>query len=146
MSGSELNFFADEKEVLHIVQQICSAHQEIPANNSQNFDKLTLLLCKYLEQPSLLNGSMTAIMTHLCGALLRLSLLIQQSYETSTFVSQSDYESILNCHVTQFLLVCECIQLLCRVRGFKHVLKHFPHEVSHLELCVGMVQCKVCNL
>ena len=159
MSGSELNFFADEEEVLHIVKNICSSFpreddRRIHTNISQNFDRLTLLLCKYLEQPSLLNGSMTAIMTHLCEALLRLSLSIQQrsgssneistpSSSSSSFASTSDNEPMSNFYVTQFLLICECIQLLCRVRGFKHVLKHFPHEVSHLELCVGMIQNKV---
>ena len=29
--------------------------------------------------------------------------------------------------------ICKCLQVLCRVRGFKHVTKFFPHEVSQLE-------------
>lgn len=160
MSGCELSFFADEKEVLQIIENLCSplptsSNQDVSDVNikiSQQFDRLTLLLCKYLEQPSLLNGSMTSIMTHLCDTLLRLSLSIKQSNDTSLSLSsnhssdESGDTSTSNYLINHFLVICECIQLLCRVRGFKQVLKHFPHEVSHLELCVGMIQYKVSKL
>lgn len=33
------------------------------------------------------------------------------------------------------LHVCKFIQLLCRIRGFKQVAKHLPHEVHQLEPC-----------
>lgn len=151
MSGSDLNFFADESEVLQIITCLCGPHDQIENkfdddSSRQKFDRLSTLLCKYLEQPSLLNGSMTSIMAHFCGALLRLSLAIQQSQLiTGSNFSSSNIsdESVASPRTAQFLLVCESIQLLCRVRGFKHVLKHFPHEVSHLELCVNTIQCQV---
>lgn len=29
---------------------------------------------------------------------------------------------------------------MCRVRGYKHVVKQFPHEVSHIEACMRMLR------
>jgi hypothetical protein len=34
------------------------------------------------------------------------------------------------------------LQLLCRVRGYKHVVKLFPHEVSHIEACMRLLGCQ----
>ena len=39
--------------------------------------------------------------------------------------------------------VCRCIQLLSRVRGYKHILRFFPHEVSHLEMNMSLLKCQV---
>lgn len=43
----------------------------------------------------------------------------------------------------QFHAVCKTIQLIARVRGYKHVMKLFPHEVSHLEICYSLLCKKV---
>ena len=43
----------------------------------------------------------------------------------------------------QFHAICKIVQLLCRVRGFKHVMKLFPHEVSHLEMCLLLLRAQV---
>ena len=32
--------------------------------------------------------------------------------------------------------------MLCRVRGYKHVMKLFPHDVSHFEACMRMLNCQ----
>lgn len=34
------------------------------------------------------------------------------------------------------------IQLFCKVRGYKHVVKLFPHEVSHIEACMRLLGCQ----
>ena len=45
--------------------------------------------------------------------------------------------------IPQFDAVCKVVQLCCRVRGYKHVMKLFPHEVSHLELCLLLLRAQV---
>lgn len=35
--------------------------------------------------------------------------------------------------------VCKVLQLICRVRGYKHVMKLFPHEVGQLEPCLFLL-------
>ena len=36
--------------------------------------------------------------------------------------------------------LCKIIHLLCRVRGYKHVIKLFPHEAEHLEPCLILLR------
>ena len=43
----------------------------------------------------------------------------------------------------QFSSICKTLQLLCRVRGFKHIAKLFPHEVHQLELCILLLRTQV---
>jgi hypothetical protein len=31
------------------------------------------------------------------------------------------------------------VYALCRVASYKHTMKHFPHEVHHLELCLSVI-------
>lgn len=34
------------------------------------------------------------------------------------------------------------LKLFCKVRGYKHVVKLFPHEVSHIEACMRLLGCQ----
>lgn len=133
-----MSFFVDENESLNLLHDILSYSDEkigqidvnIITNNDlyqQSFDKLNYLLSKYQEQPSLLNNFTSKMMALLTDRLL---LLLQNS--------SNDY---VNVNINR---ICQCIQLLCRVRGYKHVIQYFPHEVSHLELCVNLLRRQVC--
>ena len=37
------------------------------------------------------------------------------------------------------------LRLFCRVRGFKHVFKLFPHEVYHFEICLFLLRAQDFN-
>lgn len=39
--------------------------------------------------------------------------------------------------------ICKATYSLCRVVGYKYVLKHFPHEVNHLEECLILLSKQV---
>ena len=39
--------------------------------------------------------------------------------------------------------ICKATYSLCRVVGYKYVLKHFPHEVNHLEECLFLLKKQV---
>jgi tubulin-specific chaperone D len=42
----------------------------------------------------------------------------------------------------QFHAICKVLQLFCRVRGYKYIIKFFPHEVSHVEVCMLALQAQ----
>jgi hypothetical protein len=44
---------------------------------------------------------------------------------------------------SQFHVICKVLQLFCRIRGYKHVIKYFPHEVWHIELCMSALRAQV---
>lgn len=136
-SGNDLNFFVDEVEVFNLVDNVCDIHNldVFPTN----YRKLESLLQKYQEQPSLLNTSMLSMMTKFTSELTKVSTQFQ-----SNLFTNSD-EIIMKSRMTHFHNICQTVQLLCRVRGFKNILKYFTHEVSHLEMCLYMLGMQVIN-
>ena len=171
MIGNDQIFFVDEVEVFKILGDVCSIENiydkewTLTSKFVSIYERLTYLLTKYLEQPAILNGSMLQMLTILCNSLLDLAEKFQLKLDTN-ITSEGDILINLNKHLSSelsahnpldknnvknedqnvmdhFHAICMCIQLLCRVRGFKHVLKYFPHEVRHLELCVIMLRLQV---
>lgn len=61
-------------------------------------------------------------------------------------MTDSTHEMVM-CNVTvqrmeskQFHAICKVLQLFCRVRGYKYIIKFFPHEVTHVEVCMVALQ------
>lgn len=163
MIGNDQIFFVDEIEVFKILGDVCSiennygAEWTLTTRFTSIFERLTFSLTKYLEQPAILNGSMLQMLTILCNSLLDLAEKFQRKLESNSTTELDILNNLTNKNSDQYIknnnedqnmmnhfhAICMCIQLLCRVRGFKHVLKYFPHEVRHLELCVIMLRLQV---
>jgi hypothetical protein len=79
-------------------------------------------LTKYQEQPQLLDGSLEAIVQPL-AMLLREAAVCSTAQDTSTVQG-----------------VCRMLHVLISVRGYKTVVRFFPHEAADLErvLQVGL--------
>lgn len=72
-------------------------------------------LTKYQEQPQLLDGSLEAIVQPL-AVLLRQAAVCSTTQDTSTVQA-----------------VCRMLHVLISVRGYKTVVRFFPHEAADLE-------------
>lgn len=125
--NGELSFFGESVEVISIIQSICE--EESRADYTVLTENLSAILLKYQEQPVLLNASLPDMLEPLMEAILAAADSI---INTTT--------STANLH---FNGMCKVVQLICRVRGFKHVVKHFPHNVANLELCLVLLQKQV---
>ncbi len=123
-----MSFFIDKDVVISLIGLICQI--ENISNFSIHFEKLSSLLSKYQEQPSLLNSSMTKLMEPLSDKLIDISTAV---YSKSHSLNQIDH----------LHGICQTIQLLCRIRGFKSIQKYFTHEVFHLEICLHMLRLQV---
>ena len=183
MIGNDTVFFVDEVEVFRILHDVSQVGEiyKLDWNVEKNFnsvlERLTFLLTKYLEQPAILNNSMLPMLSILCSSLLKIAEKFQKKLELLNHYSDGlnnlNHKSITELEdiymMNHFHAISQCIQLLCRVRGFKHVLKYFPvsmsmtlfvvrnhysyfslvslyfsqHEVLHLELCVMMLRLQV---
>ncbi len=115
--SSELTLFVDKHEVLLCIGEIIA---DVKAFEIR-FEHLEKLLGKYQEQPTLLNSALDEMITPMTSTLLSMILADEAN----------KWKNI--CENTHFDALCKVIQLICKVRGFKHVVKLFPHEVSHLE-------------
>lgn len=76
---------------------------------------LALQLTKYQEQPQLLDGSLEAIVQPL-AVLLRQAAVSSTAQDTGTVQG-----------------VCHMLHVLISVRGYKTVVRFFPHEAADLE-------------
>eukprot|EP01031_Cornospumella_fuschlensis_P039379 gene39379-47934_t len=116
--GSNLSFFGEKQQVLEWLQSLCM--EEIPVRREQLLESLDKTLIKYQEQPQLLGPHIESLMDPVNAALVD---LLGRSDNLSA------KENLMLLHISKF------IQLLCRIRGFKQVAKHLPHEVHQLEPC-----------
>jgi hypothetical protein len=126
--SGEISFFSDKEEVLVAINEICSNKWEIIFE--KKFDWLQLVLGRYQEQPTLLGSSIQELITPMTDKMLDI---------VSTIDTQSKGE-FQKLDTPQLHAICKVIQLICRVRGFKHVNKVLPHEVSHLEICLFLLR------
>jgi hypothetical protein len=117
--GSEISYFQDKEDVLRVIGLICLSGDEKEFEG--HFEWLEPTLGKYQEQPVLLQESLPYMIDPLTEKLLNI-IESDKVNMWANVVNNKHFDSI-----------CRVIQLICRVRGFKHVVKLFPHEVSHLE-------------
>jgi hypothetical protein len=134
---SESIFFVEKEDVLNTILRICDTNWEIAWN--KEWQSLELTLNKYQEQPLLLAPHMVELVEP-CTACILTTL------STVTFEDRNNlvagFQRIM---VPQVHAVCKVLRLLCKVRGFKHVYKLFPHEVHHFEVCLFLLRAQDVN-
>ena len=118
--GGDLSFFGERSVVVQFILKCCSPAWE---TSFSNFDRITLTLSKYQEQPVLLNPHLTEMLSPITTRMLEMVSSSGSDDPTISPLQKSDEP--------QFHALCKIVQLCCRVRGYKHVMKLFPHEVSH---------------
>jgi hypothetical protein len=114
----EAVFFVEREEVLAKIASVC--REGGCGSFEATFEYLVATLGKYQEQPTLLNSSLGDMMSPLTTRMLEL---------VETRGQQQELDA-----------VCKVLRLISRVRGFKHVVKLFPHEVAHLEACLSVLK------
>eukprot|EP00981_Chlorochromonas_danica_P003320 scaffold644_cov168-Ochromonas_danica.AAC.12 len=117
------SFFIEKQEVLTLLTDFI----HLPASVNQKererlLEELTKILLRYQEQSHLLGPHIEDLLKPLNQSLI--TYLLQDKADRD--------ESYL-------LDICKFIQVCCRVRGFKHIAKHLPHEVHQLEPCCALL-------
>lgn len=122
------SFFAERDAVLEDVAGMISTADASAAAILGT--RVATVLDRYQEQPHLLDPSLPAIVGPLmqkCRELLRLSVEKEDGVSGRAFPLQVQQgAAYLQC---LFSVVYRC----CKVRGYKAILRHFPHEVADLE-------------
>lgn len=116
----------EEADEIHaMVEQVISTKGACAA---KLFPRYRDIMHKYQEQPQLLDGYLEGIVVPL-SKLLREHAVVQASSDMSTL-----------------LAVCRLLHVLVIVRGYKTVVKFFPHEAADLErvLQVGNLTSGCC--
>ena len=85
---------------------------------------------KYQEQPTLLDGHVRAIIATLTQK------IVEKVAGDRSWYGPVEGSEAGELHQSLILYIQKCFSLLyvlCKVRGYKAILKYFPHEVSRLE-------------
>ena len=130
------SYFREREDVLVAIASVCAGGGQAEggwdeAGFVKSFEFLTLTLGKYQEQPTLLSSSLGEMVEPLTQQLVNILELAQNADG-----APSDDKAA----TPQLHAVCKVLQLISRVRGFKHVVKLFPHEVSNLEPCLLLLR------
>lgn len=118
-----MSYFIEKDEVLCVIEKISSL-TSLSDDFSTKFEWLTAIIGKYQEQPLLINSALPELTEPLTK---RITSIVHEFHES---------------FVPQLNGLCKVFQLLCRVRGYKHVMKQLPHGVESLELCFNLLQQK----
>lgn len=128
--GSATSYLSasDKNEALRVIKLL--SQKDIPNSTNEfnildedlhSFEALAKVLAPFQEQPQILGPHMS-------------DLLVPLNHSLNSI---DDVSSSYNSY--QLHLCCKTIQLLCRVRGYKYVMKLLPHEVHHIEICMNLL-------
>ena len=82
----------------------------------------------YSEQPNIIRSVIKDLVTPIMNCIDQLTTLILANQNSQTIIDSTDAIQHVHC-------LCKLLYVICKVAGFKHVMKVFPHEVIHLEKC-----------
>ena len=153
-----VTFFSDRDEVLRLIAEVVALqynqHSDIAANArafGTRYELLLLTLNKYQEQPLLIAPALPQLLQPLVDTLLATTASLS-AYKIAggaptdsggtdgdrgaQVVAVEGKDDAYEYSALKLNHACKVIQLLCKVRGFKHVSKLLPHEVHQLETCL----------
>ena len=124
--GSALNAFAETDEVDGLISKLSVLSEE------RYRERLTEILDLYQEQPHLLDPHLPGYLSRLVEAILQIHTVKSQDGTEN----KKPLEDIINeAHSASF-----CAQQLIKVRGHKVAVRHFPHEVHHVEAVLDILE------
>ena len=133
---AEHSFFVDKDEVFNLINDISGdGWEKIWQSHIESLDKI---LSKYQEQPMILGPYIEEMVQPLMSCLAEVVHNLDNNINNNN--NNIDNNFIKSKTMSHFHATCSCLYIVCRVRGYKHVSKHFPHEVSQLENCILLLQ------
>ena len=120
--GSALDAFAEVDEVNELISDLNALGEE------RYKERITEILDLYQEQPHLLDPHLPGFLSRLINAILKIG---SNTKENDTVRPKCVDEA----HSAAF-----CAQQLVKVRGHKVAVRHFPHEVHHVEAVLAILE------
>ncbi|DAZ95162.1 TPA: hypothetical protein N0F65_012416 [Lagenidium giganteum] len=144
-SRCEKEHFEENEEVAQLVERMVDAsRRDAPATEAAqlavSFDRFNALLDRYLEQSQLLDPFLRGLVAPIMSEIQRVITAMADDRRASASATATDafpFQVYQNANLHRLF---QLIYQLCRVRGFKTVLKLFPHEVADVEPTVLPLQ------
>jgi hypothetical protein len=136
VASSEHAFFEEKDEMMGLLRETITSESALERELEIAVERVSKILEKYQEQSTLLDPHLEDLMVVLTTRARAIMLVV--------------YEKHQGCNGDGFPFQCErdpqqqaifqVVYNLCRSRGYKTIVKFFPHEVSDLEPLMCMLQ------
>lgn len=151
--NTDLSFFNEKEQVIKQIQclesyletKLCTDEVEDTNGIEPYKDQVRCMkenLEKYQEKPWLLDASVVELTTRLMNILKKLLKYDQDPKDENN----SDRRVLVVRCNSFFNKVSEIMYTLCKVRGYKKIVHHFPHEASDLVPVLSYVKKMVARL
>ena len=160
-AGESPSFFAEGDDALELVRSICSVGDEEkdggagssssssppapspPAAATALVRRFGTIIQKYQEQPTLLDSHMEGMVSMLMEKVRAITRSFHAQLQEQDELPGSPGGGTFRfsqCSDGSLHLILESVYLLCKTRGYKAVIKYFPHEVADLEPALKMLE------
>lgn len=132
--SSELTLFTDEDRLaaLQVIDQL--------TRGGSDPETLGKILSKYQEQSTLLDPHLASLVDPLANQLVA---ELRRCPELQAIIKGGSMLPFQRIRIPILQPLCGGIRQLCRVRGYKSVVKCLPHDVQDLEPCLRLLQAQV---
>ncbi|RLN62335.1 hypothetical protein BBJ29_007577 [Phytophthora kernoviae] len=143
-SSGEKRFFEEREQVRGLLNQLVATRFPTPLSDVDReflaaHDTVTQILDKYLEQSHLLDPYLHEMLDPIVAEIKRVMTERRNALETAA----TDEAMAFPCQVYRDPRLHKLFQIvyhLCKVRGYKTVVKLLPHEVSDFEPTLQLLQ------
>jgi len=152
--SSQGNWFLEKDECISCLAVICNSavqrHGEkltvsSPSSNPNEvilpdeaaFDRLAEIFGKYQEQSHLLDSHLESLVEELMNSVKQVIRLREAERDDGDSTDSFPFQVYRNPGLD---LVLKTMYTLCKVRGYKSIVKHMPHEVADLEPALRLLQ------
>ena len=160
---SEGSFFREEKLVVNLLTQCAvhvsgdsEGHASTTATSSSTPElqqvlasatKCIAIIETYQEQPAILDASLEAMVTPIMGGFRQVVArhtehVAKETSPTPTSPTQSTAFPFGRFTSTRLIRLSRLLYTVCKVRGYKKVVRLFPHEVADLEPVFHLLQAQ----
>ena len=131
----EPTFFLEKEQIEESIRLVCSTSWE--ESYIVQYTYLESTLNKYQEQPMLIAPSLPHFVEVCMNRILE--IVDSSSTQETRFHTMKNYQRV---NIPQIHVICKLLRIFCKVRGAKYVLKLFPHEVNHFEVCLYLLRAQ----
>ncbi|KAJ2828087.1 hypothetical protein FBU31_003002, partial [Coemansia sp. 'formosensis'] len=150
--GSAPTFFKEHEAFLTMLDTVAEsakatetwAQSVVPADEERTIREMCSMLEMYQEQPTCLDPHLECIVNRLMAVIEE---YVHAYHESAADISANDTSAQeASVSATRMNGVFELVYMLCKVRGYKVVLRFFPHSVADVEPVLATLWRHTANL
>ncbi|TMW57468.1 hypothetical protein Poli38472_003393 [Pythium oligandrum] len=140
---SQRKFFQERAQVQELLKDVCNAVTVDDEQFERSHKQITTILDRYLEQSHLLDPYLRELLDPILSEIKRIVATVASERAAERQTAGDDGVAVFPFQLRRdpkLHRLCQLIYHLCKVRGYKTIVKLLPHEVSDFEPTLMMLQ------